>query len=922
MTAAIKKGTTLGRYEVRSLVGSGGMGEVYLAYDTRLQRTVALKILPDNDTIRDRMSRFVQEARAASALNHPNIITIYEIDRIDSKYFIAAEFIEGHTLRYLLLRGRLPIAQSLEFMIQIVSALLAAHSAGIIHRDIKPENIMIRNDGIVKILDFGLAKLIPSSVNNSDSEAPTRALVDTAAGVVMGTASYMSPEQARGLDIDSRTDIWSVGVVLYEMLAGRLPFEGVTQADVVAKILEREPPPLSRVASDIPEALEWLALKALARDREERYQTAKELLADLKRLRRRLDLDSEIERSLSPDTPSIVATSPATHTSTTNRSNATAAAAHPTSSAEYLINEVKQHKTAALIIVAAVAVITGFIIYKLSTTNRGQASFPLKVTRLTSIGKVGAATISPDGKYAVYAALDESGQSSIWVRHIATTSNVQIVAAGGPDVNYSQPAFSQDGNYVYYLRGEGASARVLYQVPVLGGASKKILEDVNGAISFSPDGKRFAFERRFLTGEDAVMIANADGSNEQKLAIRKHPDFFLPGAAWSPDGTTIACPIGGFDGGYYRSVAVVQVADGHQRPLTSTRWIDVGGVAWLGDSSAIIATASERRGDPYQIWEISYPAGVVRNITRDLSDYHSVSLTADSTAMVAVLSETTANISVVTNGHWSDSHQLTSSKDNGQFGIAYTNDNRIVYSSRAGSTPDLWVVNADGSNQKQITNDEFAERAPDVTADGRYIIYDSDKGGTIQVWRTDHNGSNPKLLTPVRGMNATTTLDGKWVFYTNFDVGGFSIWRVSIDGGEPVKIDVQLSGMFANLPAISPDGRWIACYYVDDKSRMGKIGLIPIEAREIVKSFDIPAASRAALHVVRWTADGRGLTYIVNHGGVSNLWIQPVQGGPPHQLTEFKTDQIFSFDWSPDGKWLACSRGPVQRDLVLIKDFR
>jgi eukaryotic-like serine/threonine-protein kinase len=923
MSTGVKAGMKLGRYEIRSQLGVGGMGEVYLAFDSRLNRTVAIKILPsDIAAVRDRMNRFIQEAQAASALNHPNIITIYEIDQIDSTYLIATEFVEGETLRQRLLRNNVTIVESLDVAIQIVSALVAAHEVGIIHRDIKPENVMIRRDGIVKVLDFGLAKLAQNSEVEIDSEAPTRAQVDTAAGVVMGTAAYMSPEQARGVEIDTRTDIWSVGAVLYELITHHRPFTGATSSDVIAKILEREPLPINRYNPKVPEALEWLIMKALARDREERYQTARELLADLKRLRRRLEVDSETRDSGNADgelLPRIVS-GETQSTSSPIASTVTNVPTQVTSSAEYLINEVKAHKTVALLIVAGVVVIGILAVYKVSQLKFRQSTQARKITRLTSIGRVGATSISPDGKYVVYSALNDSGQSSIWVRHIATLSNVEIVPAGGSEVNYSAPAFSRDGNYVYYLRGEGARPRVLYQVAVLGGSSKRILEDVNGPVSFSPDGKRFTFERRYLTGEDAVMIANVDGSGEQKLAVRKHPDFFLPGAVWSPDGNTIACPIGGFEGGYYRSVAVVDVNGGGQRPLTQTRWIDVESIAWLADSSGLIATASEHRGDPFQLWEISYPAGISRNITDDVSDYRSVGLTADSSVMVAVLSEATANLSAIPNGQWSDPHQLTSSNDNGRFGITFTPDGRIIYQSTVNGNSDLWMVDIDGQNQKQITNDEFAERGPEVTPDGRYIVYDSDKGGTIQVWRINIDGSNAKLLTPSRGMNADNS--GSWVFYTSFDVGGFSIWKVSIDGGNPVQVSESLSGVFANLPAISPDGKLIACYYVDDKTRMGKIGLIPIDGGELVKSFDFPAAARAPLHPVRWTADGRALTYIVNRGGVSNIWIQPISGDPPRQLTEFKTDRIFAFDWSADGKWLACSRGPEQRDVVLIRDFR
>jgi serine/threonine protein kinase/Tfp pilus assembly protein PilF len=297
--------THLGRYETRSLLGAGGMGEVYLAQDTTLRRTVALKLLPADFTAdSDRLARFQREALTASSLNHPNILTIYEIGEGQGHHFIATEFIEGESLRQRILRARLELGESLEIGIQVASALTAAHATGIVHRDIKPENIMLRMDGIVKVLDFGLAKFVKEKKPALDMEAETRDLQhDTGAGVVMGTVSYMSPEQARGKVVDVRTDIWSLGCVLYEMLAGRVPFAGETPTDVIAAIIYKEPLPLSRYARDCPAELERIVLKALQKDREERYQVVKDMALDLKSLKHRLEFEAELERSVAPDKP-------------------------------------------------------------------------------------------------------------------------------------------------------------------------------------------------------------------------------------------------------------------------------------------------------------------------------------------------------------------------------------------------------------------------------------------------------------------------------------------------------------------------------------------------------------------------------------------------------------------------------------------
>src|SRR5437868_8384863 len=295
--------TSISRYRILEKLGSGGMGEVYLAEDTRLGRKVALKLLAEELTQnRDRLSRFDQEAYAASALNHPNILTIYEMGDEGGRHYIVTEFIDGQTLRKRLGGPPLESTEVLDIAIQVASALEEAHAAGIVHRDIKPDNIMVRRNGYVKVLDFGLAKLTETVDRTpSDGEASTRVMVQTDAGVVMGTSHYMSPEQARGKPVDARTDIWSLGVVLYELMAGRTPFEGETATDVLSAITKTEPPPLARYAANVPAEYEWIVMKALRKDAGERYQTAKELHSDLRKLKQRLEFEAELERSVPPD---------------------------------------------------------------------------------------------------------------------------------------------------------------------------------------------------------------------------------------------------------------------------------------------------------------------------------------------------------------------------------------------------------------------------------------------------------------------------------------------------------------------------------------------------------------------------------------------------------------------------------------------
>jgi len=357
------------------------------------------------------------------------------------------------------------------------------------------------------------------------------------------------------------------------------------------------------------------------------------------------------------------------------------------------------------------------------------------------------------------------------------------------------------------------------------------------------------------------------------------------------------------------SVFGVGVEQGAQKPLTSQQWFAVEDVAWLKDGNGLVVTAKELESSPTQIWYLTYPAGEVRRITNDLNNYHSISLTNDSAALATVQSDVVSHIWIAPNSQASRAGQISSSKFDGREGISWTPDNKIVYSSGAGGNSEIWIMDADGSNQKQLTVNAGTNHQPSVSADGRYIIFISNRAGNANIWRMDIDGSNPKQLTSGSGENLPQcTPTGDWVVYNSFP-GKVVLWKVQINGGNPV----QLTDKPSFEPMVSPDGKLIACTYMDE--HLGwRTAIIPFAGGQPAKLFDID------IKFSSWTPDGRALAYL-DPPGFLNIRSQPIDGKPSRQLTDFKSDRIFSFAWSRDGKQLALARGTLTNDVVLISNF-
>jgi serine/threonine protein kinase len=918
----LRPGQSLGTFEVLSFLSRGGMGEVYLAEDKRLGRKVALKLLPSSFTKDDdRLRRFEQEARAASALNHPNIITIYEIREAGSSHVIATEFVEGETLRTRLNRTSLSVTEALDVSIQVADALAAAHKAGIIHRDIKPENIMVRPDGYVKVLDFGLAKLSEQASPAVAAEAPT-IQVRTGSGIVIGTAGYMSPEQARGLGVDNRSDIFSLGAVIYEMLARRKPFEGETPSDTLAAILKTEPPSLSRVMPGVPPELVRIVTKCLKKDREERYQVVKDLWLDLKALKQELDF----QRTRGGDVPaSAVAGEPTAMFSEPRKTVERSGAGTIT---ESLSIEIKRHKFGAAVAVVLIALLLaagGFGIYKLLNHENAVAHFSdVSLARLTNSGNAIDSTISPDGKYIVYVLSDRSSQS-LWIRQVST-ANDKLIVQPAP-VGFFGVTFSPDGNDLYYVIKQNLDQGTLYRIPTLGGIPVKLSEKLDGPVSFSPDGKQFVFVRGNYptTGSSALIIANVDGTNERALSVKSFPDRYSPifftGPSWSPDGKIVAASV--TTAGVGSKVIGVSVADGKEQNLSEQSWVFTGRVQWLPDMSGLLVVAGENAASA-QMWIINHPAGTTRRVTNDLSQYRAIGLTQDGRMLTTVQSQGLVNLWTVRDGDATKATRLptgnvsfySSSGNN----VSWTPDGRIVFVSNEGGDANIWITKPDGSERKQLTANGAANFSPIVTADSKYIVFSVWRDNKKRLWRMNLDGSNPVQLTSGVGDSfPSITPDSRWVIYTATGPKP-TLWKVSIDGGAPV----QIMDHHVTMGVVSPDGKFIAYTYPESADLLAppnRLAVVPIEGGEPIKTFSVPATG-TVLAVIQWANDGDSILYTVTGNNVTNIWRQPLNGGQAKQSTEFKEMLMTGFAWSHDGKQLACTRGNLVRDAVLIRDLK
>jgi serine/threonine protein kinase len=910
-------GQTISHYRITSQLGSGGMGIVYEAQDIDLGRRVALKFLPP-PLARDEnaLDRFLLEARTASALNHPNICTIYAVEKIRlengaNQSFIAMELLEGETLDRRLAAGPLPLDRLFDWGIQLADALDAAHAKGIIHRDIKPANIFVTQRGQVKVLDFGLAKLSHPEMEmetigaTQDTPGPLQL---TSPGSTVGTISYMSPEQARGEQLDQRTDLFSLGIVIYQMAAGRLPFSGVTSAVVFHAILELNPASVLTLNSALPPRIDEIIFKALEKDPDLRYQSAAELRGDLKRLKRDIESGRKPAQSASGSAP-VLPVAPPSATVTTEITGAPRSVGSSAVVSAVRQNKVGTGLTSAIAIILVAA--AGYGTYAFLTRSRPAPFQNIDVTKITDTGDAVLAAISPDGKY-ILSLSRKSGLASLWLRNVPTNSNAQVQPPA--DVYYNGLRFSPDGNYFYFVRSDPGNAELkfLYRAPLLGGTPQKLSSDVDSNITFSPDGQKFAFMRydNPERGKYQLLVRSVDGGEEKALSTGGASGaLYQP--AWSPDGKTIVCEMLDLGNGLIRLMAV-DVNTGQSKAFYSSNQRIADKPSWLTDGSGLLVLGKEQSSNfaRTQIAFVSYPKGEFFPITRDTNSYSDLSVANSVHVLATVQNQYRWNLEVMpAAGSAAQTRPITTS--DGDTNFTWTPDNQLV--SDQGNL--LNLIDPSTGNKTPIPG-LTSGGAPWSCGNGGSIVFVQFQKGAQNIWRMDP-GNNLKQLTNGRvDVNPVCSADGKWVFF--MEQGGIQkLARMPIDGGaEQVISNSPSSGAFD----VSPDGK-LAAFPTLEHSGEHKEMLAIVET-DGGKTPRIVDFERERFGLVHFSRDGKGVVYPVRESGIDNLWLQPLDGSQGRQITDFTSEHIFDFHWSFDGKQLGLVRGHTDSDVVLIRDMQ
>jgi eukaryotic-like serine/threonine-protein kinase len=879
---ALAAGTKLGPYEIQSLLGTGGMGEVYHATQSSLRRQVAIKVLsPEFASDPDRLQRFEQEARSASALNHPNIISIYDVGCESANSYIAMEFVDGKTLRGLLEAGPIPIKKSLQIVAQIADGLAKAHAAGIVHRDVKPENVMVTRDGFVKILDFGLAKL--TRPDPEGRESTVAGFNSTQLGMVLGTVGYMSPEQVRGLTADARSDIFSLGATCYEMISGKRAFQGATAADTMSAILKEEPVQLSTSVHNLPPAFGRIVHRCLEKDPGDRFQSARDLAFNLEMLSR---------DESSPAVPMSVGK---------------------------VSRKVSPLMVAVAVVLAAAA---GFVAARI--IERTENRLPVGLRRLTDfVGMEESPALSPDGKSVAFTA-DLGGRRQVWVRLLSAGAPLQITH---DDADHQSPRWSADSSSLTYFSPspEGNGQGLVWEIPALGGTARPIVSSLIPA-DLSHHGKQIAYLRA-NQAQIELTVADEDGSNP-RLITRLPGDYVYSNLRWSPDDRLL-----GYQSGrtFDYDVFYVPVSGGEPHRITQDGNPEAG-FSWLPDSSGVIFSSS--RGDTVlymrtmNLWLARLRDSTPRQLTFGETSYMSPDVDREG-QVVASRDRVQFDI-------WKYPVDGTP-QDNVRRGVQVTHqtgavqtpsvapdDREIVYLSDSGGHGNLWILQPETGKIRQLTFEQdphIALGVPVWSPDGRHIAY-VNRGSSawnVDQWVVNGDGSNAHKVSDGGGW-ACWSPDAKWLYVSPPTANGFRIDRVRPDGTELTPVQPDGRG-----PAVAVDG---TLYYV--VTLAGVNGISDMEIH-VAKPDNGPSKvltrllgsrlSRSLLMQPVLSPDGKFLVVLLTDGATTNMWTVATDSGSLRPVTDFGHQATFiarRVSWSSDGKSIYAAVGKGEADIVLL----
>jgi serine/threonine protein kinase len=859
-------GSTISHYTIVEKLGEGGMGEVWKARDTRLHREVALKILTaTHASDPDRLRRFEAEARAVAALNHPNVLSLYDVGVHEGKPFLVAELLYGRTLRELLEDGAMPERKAIEYGVQILKGLSAAHQKHLVHRDLKPENVFLTKDGHIKILDFGIAKSLEAPVDETKTQ-----LLETQTALVVGTAGYMSPEQVRGREIDSRSDLFSFGSLMYEMLSGRRAFRGASLGETMSAILKDDPEPLTTLG--ISPALDRVVFRCLEKEPNDRFGSARDTSYALEAA-----TGSGLLRP-------IVATS------------------------------IPLRRWMPV----GVALLAGLIIGVPLARWFGPSipTEPPSFRYMTYSGRDSSPAASPDGRTIAFAS-ERDGVSRIWLKQ--RTGGTEAPLTDGPD---DAPRFSPDGTELLFTRNEGPLT-TLYRVAVLGGVPRRIVENaVHG--DFSPDGKQVAFVRwqdRNGRSGSVLGIVNADGSEPREIAVIPDSRVELP--RWSPDGKRIAA-VGSVQGGFRKNIYVTTL-EGKLNVIDTKRELGISGLAWLPDNHTVVYL----RGDYSAGAQSELVHHDLDRDTMDAVNWPHKSRTVDIAGNGELLFDTASNRinlrEIVIDGRAAGTQHWITRGISMDRQPAYSSDgSKVVFTSdRAGST-DIWQIELANGKLMRLIDHPAEEIDP---AFGRTnIVFSSSRDGHYEIFIADADGGRPRQVTRdgVDAENATMTPDGEWIVYASAHPERLGLWRVSPDGGRSRRLT---SGTHYN-PEISPDGKRVL-YVSSPAPSQNKIRVIDLETGvdqnfEIV--CDVLKRTQVVIGRARWRPDGKAILFLgQDERGVHGIFEQAFEPGKDtsatrKQLAAFDPELVTeSFAVSPDGKRLMIAAWDQLSSIVLAE---